>query len=81
MNASALRSPSSWPSTLCSTARCRWRLIYPKNYEAKPEPFQFIKDVPTDWEETDVLHARIGDFVTIARKDRHSGDWYPRQHH
>ncbi len=48
----------------------------PQNYEAKPEPFQFIKDVPTDWEETEVLHARIGDYVTIARKDRHSDDWY-----
>ncbi len=48
----------------------------PQNYEAKPEPFQFIKDVPTDWNETIVLHARIGDFVTIARKDRNSDDWY-----
>ncbi len=48
----------------------------PKNYEAKPEPFKFIKDVPADWEFTEVLHARIGDYVTIARKDRNSDDWY-----
>ncbi|MFH1419491.1 MAG: glycoside hydrolase family 97 protein [Planctomycetota bacterium] len=48
----------------------------PRNYDAKPEPFQFIKDVPTDWEETEVLHARIGDYVTIVRRDRHSDDWY-----
>ncbi len=48
----------------------------PQNYEAKPGPFQFIKDVPTDWDETMVLDARIGDFVTIARKDRNSDDWY-----
>ncbi len=48
----------------------------PQNYEARPEPFQFIKDVPTDWDTTKVLNARIGDYVTIARKDRHSDDWY-----
>lgn len=48
----------------------------PENYEANPEPFQFIVDVPTDWEETRVLHGRIGDFVTIVRKDRRSSDWY-----
>ena len=48
----------------------------PQNYEAKPEPFEFIKVVPTDWEETEVLHGRIGDYVTIVRKDRHSEDWY-----
>lgn len=48
----------------------------PENYEARPEPFQFIKDVPADWDETRVLDASIGDFVTIARKDRRSDDWY-----
>lgn len=48
----------------------------PQNYEANPEPFEFIKAVPTDWEQTEVVHARIGDYVTIARKDRHTEDWY-----
>jgi alpha-glucosidase len=48
----------------------------PQNYEAKPEPFEFIKAVPTDWEKTQVLHAKIGDYVTIARKDRRSEDWF-----
>jgi alpha-glucosidase len=48
----------------------------PENYEVRPEAFQFIVDVPTDWEDTRVLHGRIGDYVTIARKDRNSGDWY-----
>lgn len=47
-----------------------------ENYEARPEPFQFIVDVPTDWEDTRVLNGRIGDYVTIARKDRNSDDWY-----
>jgi alpha-glucosidase len=47
-----------------------------ENYEANPGPFQFIKDVPADWAETRVLNGEIGDFVTIARKDRRSEDWY-----
>jgi len=48
----------------------------PENYEARPEPFQFIVDVPADWQDTRVLHARIGDYVTIVRQDRNSADWY-----
>jgi alpha-glucosidase len=48
----------------------------PQNYEASPEPFQFILDVPTDWQDTKVLHARIGDYVTIVRQDRNSDDWF-----
>lgn len=46
------------------------------NYEANPKPFQFIKDVPVDWTESVVLNGEVGDYVTIARKDRHSDDWY-----
>jgi alpha-glucosidase len=47
-----------------------------ENYEKEMRPFQFIKDVPTDWSETLVLNGEIGDFVTIARKDRNSENWY-----
>jgi alpha-glucosidase len=47
-----------------------------ESYEAHPKPFQFIKDVPTDWAETTVLNGEIGDFATIARKDRNGDDWY-----
>ncbi len=48
----------------------------PENFEDQPEAFQFIKDVPTDWYDTKVLNASIGNYVTIARKDRQSDDWY-----
>ncbi len=48
----------------------------PEHYEAKPEAFQFIKEVPTDWSQTRVLNGEVGDYVTIARKDRNSEDWY-----
>jgi alpha-glucosidase len=48
----------------------------PENYRKYPKPFQFIKDVPTDWEETLVLNGEVGDYVTIARKVRGGNDWY-----
>ena len=47
----------------------------PENYGGHPA-LQFIEDVPVDWHTTKVLHAKIGDYVTIVRKDRNSGDWY-----
>ena len=47
-----------------------------EHYERYPGPFQFIKDVPTDWEDTRVPHGAMGEYVTIARKDRHSDAWY-----
>lgn len=48
----------------------------PENYEPYMDAFQFIVDVPTDWEETRVLNGAIGDYVTIARKRRDGQDWY-----
>src|SRR5262249_61991020 len=48
----------------------------PENYAKYPGPFQFIKDVPTDWADTRVLNGEVGDYVTFARKDRNSDDWY-----
>lgn len=48
----------------------------PEHYLANPRPFQFIKDVPVDWSETRALNGEVGDFVTIARKDRASDNWY-----
>lgn len=48
----------------------------PENYEAHPDAFRFIKDVPADWEESVALGGAIGDWFLIARKDRASADWY-----
>jgi len=48
----------------------------PEHYEQHLDAFQFIKDVPADWAETRVLNGELGDFVTIARKDRNSDAWY-----
>lgn len=48
----------------------------PEHYRANMAPFQFIKDVPVDWDTTLPLDGTIGDFFAVARKDRHSDDWY-----
>lgn len=47
----------------------------PENYKGNPA-FQFIRDVPCDWEDTKVLNGAIGEYVTLVRKDRNSADWY-----
>ncbi|HWU70820.1 MAG TPA: glycoside hydrolase family 97 C-terminal domain-containing protein, partial [Pseudoxanthomonas sp.] len=47
-----------------------------ENYEANPGPFQFIKDVAVDWEESKTLNGEVGDYVTIARKQRGGDDWF-----
>ncbi len=48
----------------------------PENYAKLPGPFRFIRDVPVDWSDTRVLNGEVGDYATIARKDRRSDDWY-----
>lgn len=48
----------------------------PEHYAKQPEAFQFIKDVAVDWQETRVLNGEVGDYVTIARKDRNSEQWF-----
>ncbi len=48
----------------------------PENYERNPAAFQFIGDVPTDWEDSRTLQAEIGDYVVIARQQRGARDWY-----
>lgn len=48
----------------------------PEEYAKRPDAFQFIKDVPTDWEHSVALDGEIGEFAVIARKDRSGDDWY-----
>lgn len=46
-----------------------------ENYEGCPE-FEFLTKCPTNWSKTVVPEAKIGEYVTIARKDRESDTWY-----
>ena len=46
-----------------------------ENYEGQAA-FQFIKDVGVNWETSKVLNGEIGDYVTIARKERGTDKWF-----
>lgn len=47
----------------------------PENYIDHPA-FQFIRDVGVDWDTSIVLNGEIGEFVTIARKERNTDNWF-----
>ncbi|HJX92486.1 MAG TPA: glycoside hydrolase family 97 protein [Pyrinomonadaceae bacterium] len=46
----------------------------PSRYLREPEIMQLLAPMPTTWDETKVLDAKMGDYVVIAR--RHGRDWY-----
>jgi alpha-glucosidase len=48
----------------------------PEHYNQYPDAFQFIKDVAIDWDETKILEAEPGDYITIARKAKGSDNWF-----
>lgn len=48
----------------------------PENYREHLDAFQFIVDVPLDWQDTRILEAAPGDYLTIARKEKGGEDWY-----
>jgi len=46
----------------------------PTNYLHEPDTMEFLAAIPTEWDETKVLSARIADYVVVARRNGH--DWY-----
>jgi hypothetical protein len=48
----------------------------PENYEKHLDAFQFIKDVAADWQDSKYLEAEPGDYLTVARKDKNSENWF-----
>jgi alpha-glucosidase len=46
----------------------------PSNYMREPEAMEFLRPVPTVWDETRVLDAKLGEYVLVAR--RNGRDWY-----
>lgn len=48
----------------------------PENYEKHLDAFQFIRDVAVDWDDTKILAAEPGDYVTIVRKAKGKNDWF-----
>lgn len=47
-----------------------------ENYEKYPDAFRFIKDVAVDWDNSYILEAEPGDYITIARKAKGKNEWY-----
>ncbi len=48
----------------------------PENYARHADAFQFIKDVPADWEQSIALNGEVGEYVTFVRQERDGKDWY-----
>lgn len=48
----------------------------PENYNRFPDAFQFIKDVALDWDESKYLEAEPGEYITVARKEKGSDNWF-----
>lgn len=48
----------------------------PENYERFMDAFQFIKDVPVDWDNSIYLEAEPGKYVTVARKEKGMNNWF-----
>lgn len=46
---------------------------YPAAYEGQPG-FDFIKEIPTTWDETKVIDARVNEYILDARKK--NNEWY-----
>jgi alpha-glucosidase len=77
--------PSNRPQTTLAKQLALYVVLYsplqmaadlPENYEANMEPFQFIKDVEADWEESVAIAGEVGEYVAIARKGRAVGEWF-----
>ena len=47
-----------------------------EHYEPKMDAFQFIKDVPVDWDKSLYLEAEPGEYVVTARKAKGRDQWF-----
>lgn len=76
---------NSW----CNTTLCNQLSLYvtlysplqmaadlPENYERFLDAFQFIVDVPVEWDTVWYLEAEPYDYVTIARKQKDTDAWF-----
>ena len=48
----------------------------PEAYNQHLDAFQFIEDVPVDWDDTRILAAEPGDYLTTVRKAKGKDEWY-----
>lgn len=85
MSFNGLGATSNRPQTTLAKQLALYVVLYspiqmaadlPRNYEAKMDAFQFIRDVPTDWQESIAIAGEVGDYVAFARQERDGNDWY-----
>lgn len=76
--------PGTHPQTTLAKQLAEYIVLYApwqmaadeiENYVGQPG-FSWIETVPTNWEKTLVLNAKIGHYITTVRKDRDSDNWY-----
>lgn len=48
----------------------------PENYARFPDAFSFIREVPVEWSDSKYLEAEPNRYITVARKDKNSENWY-----
>ena len=48
----------------------------PETYNKYLDAFRFIEEVPVDWDDTKVLEAEPGDYITYARKGKDTDNWF-----
>ena len=48
----------------------------PEHYEKYDDAFQFIRDVAVDWSDSKYIEAEPGDYITVARKAKGTGNWF-----
>ena len=79
---------SQWSRRSCEGTRCQQLALFisifsplgtlcdgPTNYNNNQESIDFISKIPTVWEESVPLDAKIGQYIIIARKG-HNGEWF-----
>lgn len=72
------------PSTICGQLALYVTLYsplqmacdLPEHYARHLDAFRFIKDVPVEWERSVYLEAEPMEYVTVARKDLNSDNWF-----
>lgn len=76
--------PNTHPQTTLASQLAEYVVIYSpwqmaadmiESYKDQPA-LTFIESVPTEWQKSIVLNAEIGKYVTTARKQKSSDDWY-----
>ena len=98
INATQKQFHPVWDKPMSQGTRCHQLAMYvvyesplqmladnPSNYYKEPESMEFLKEVPSTWDETRVLAAKVADYIIVARKNCNKWyiggmtDWTPRE--